>query len=175
MTIDHQPDAPGATGDGLTAPGIQAPDPGRRRKMLASGVVVALALGLGLGALARPELAPHDSRPMRPVAQIPTPADQLQIVVAPAPPVKAPAPSGARLEVLSDEMAAAAPRAAQEAPPATLRWNATVAYNDEAVRVRPVIEADDEAPIDCGRPADREEARICADIGFDRHAGLGDD
>ena len=174
MTIEDHPGGAGATYNGFAAPGIQAPDPGHRRKMLTSGVAVALALGLGLGALARPDLALHESRPMRAVAQTPTPADQLQIVVAPAPPVKAPKPSGARLEVLPAEMAAAAPRAVYDPPPATVRWNATVAYNDQEAPVRPVVEAE-EAPIDCGRPADREEARICGDIGFDRYDDEGYD
>lgn len=177
MTTDYPAGGPGSTYNGFAAPGVPAPDPARRKKMMAQGVAVALALGLGLGALARPDLALHESRPMQAVAQTPTPKDQLQIVVAPAPPVKVPKATGTRLEVLPAEMAAAAPRAVYDSEPATIRWNTTIALNDEEVHVRPVVEeeAAQDSPIDCRRPSDREEARICSDIGFDRYADQGYD
>ena len=89
---------------------------------------------------------------MEPVRQ--TDGPQLAIEVQRRlPPAPVPALKSTPLEVLPAEMVQAAPRAPI----------VPVVQRREPIE-RPMVE--DDAPIDCGAPADDHEARICRDIGW---------
>jgi len=158
MTIDQRAGLPAGGAYGGFSRAAPAPEPrrpGRLRAIVMGGVAAALALGLGAGLLARPDLAETTQQPMAAARQIPTSAqDQLAIVVNhPAP---APIPrSSDKLEVLPARLAAAAPS------PVVVKARAS--EGDEAVGAD---DADEAPPIDCAAPANGHEARICDDIGF---------
>lgn len=178
MTNEPFGEAPlGTTYNGFSGPAQPtqpAPGPGpfidsRMKRLLAGGVAGALVLGLGFGLLAKPDLKADPARPAARTARADT-DDQVQVLLnrAPPPPVLPVTTIGKRLEVLTPAQAAAAPRAVVAAPPVRRLEVARA----EPVRIDPgPAEVDDEAILDCRRPADRAEARLCRDLAAEEDPG----
>src|SRR5438552_6937279 len=123
MTTDR-PDIPwgraqgGGTYHGFSDAPPAVPPPRRsrrppRRAMIAGGVIAALALGLGFGFLAKPNLRP--AAPDAPMRAVTPAAGAMDIEVNPPAPLPAVKPAG-KLEVLPPDMAQSA-RPAQASIP----------------------------------------------------------
>lgn len=126
--------------------------PTPRAVVVGAGVLGALALGIGLGFAAKPDLgAAHAPAPMSPVSA----AQPLSVEVdAPAPPVAV--KSAGKLEVLPPDMAQAAVQASRtySAADATLRWSGEA-------QAQPVRSVGPEAT--CGTTASRAAQMVCDD------------
>ena len=146
---------PGATYDGFSGPleppvGRPRPSATRRvsRTLLLGGVAAAVGLGLLAGAIARPNLGPHEkAAPMRAVTQSSTETLDVEVnkpVVLPAP------KSTGRLEVLAPDLARDAPRMVVATAPIPRRIDAVPA-------------APAEAGFDCRAAGSPAEQMVCED------------
>ena len=150
MTIDplgHLPD--GRIPDGRFERRLPPP----RAMIVGAGVLAALALGLGLGFAAKPDLGSAPARaPMQP-ANVAT--QPLSVEVNPPAPPAAVRPAG-KLEVLPPDMAQAAAQTSRtySAADATLRWSGEA----DALPVRAVGSSGS-----CGAAASRAAQMVCED------------
>jgi uncharacterized protein YecT (DUF1311 family) len=168
MTFDGRDEPP------LTLARDEAPPApaGPGRKALLGGVALACVVGIGLGVLARPQLAVDAPKPaaMQPSAK--TAERQMDIVIgepAPEPPVAKSTP----LEVMSPELAQAA---AATMPPAAPHPEPEVAETDppapEFAETRPEPVRLEQASFDCRRAETYAEEMVCSDPALaaaDRH------
>lgn len=172
MPTHTQANAPlGAGYHGFSGPPphrlIDDEPPRRRGPAMAAGLTAALALGLGFGLWAKPDLLrlPKPMAPSPATAAATGPDGQVKIVVNPARPAPAPtpAPSAAPLEVLPPDMAAAArAQVEREAmrpvipPPAATLPDPTVeAAPAPAPRARPAF--------NCADASTPSERMVCGD------------
>lgn len=137
----------------------------RTKEIVLGGVTLALVLGLGAGLWARPNLDADGQA--RPPVRADT-AEQVRILLNKSQPVAAPIAAAPRLEVLSPAQAAAAPRAT---PAPVQRLARAGPVRIEPPAADPAPEEDD--VLDCRRPANRYEARMCRDLAAEEDTRRG--
>jgi uncharacterized protein YecT (DUF1311 family) len=154
MTIDPLGHLPDGRTDGRVQGRIERRIWSPRAIVVGAGVVGALALGLGLGFAARPDLGAAPAHaPMQPASVA---AQPLSVEVNPPAPPEAVRPAG-KLEVLPPDMAQAAAQTSRtySAGDATLRWSG------EAPQPQPVRSVGSSA--DCEAAASRAAQMVCED------------